>query len=278
MKQTLINFFSNSGVQTALFKILYVVIVIGVTRLLVRFLNKTLKKIFKNKELDQKQKTLFPIVKNAFKFLIYFIAFCFLLEILGISTTPFLAIASAMSVAIGFGAQQLVKDLISGFFILVEDQFKVNDVISVEDVTGTVEEISFRTTKLRNGLDGELYIIPNGEIKIVKNKTKDFMNAVVDIPIPYEVDVDRVLEILNDEFKNYSKPGITYSRLEVVGITSYNEFSYGVRVSCKTAVGKKWEIEMELRRRIKKALEKEGIDIAYQTMRVELNENEKKSA
>ena len=167
-----------------------------------------------------------------------------------------------------FGAQQLVKDVINGFFILSENQFNVGDVVSLSDVTGTVEDITLRTTRLRNGTDGKVYIIPNGEIKMVTNMSKEYMFAVVNVPVPYDKDLDTILEVLNDTVKHYQNPGSIMQTPVVQGVTEYEESSLNIRITCKTYVGKNWAVERDLRRVIIYALEAHGISLPFPTRTV----------
>ncbi|MGY6079472.1 mechanosensitive ion channel family protein [Erysipelothrix rhusiopathiae] len=235
---------------------------------IVRVIRRSLIKIENKVPLGKQQRTVYPIISRTLVYVVYFIAFIIILETIGLDTKPILAVTSIGSVAVGFGAQQLVKDVINGFSILSENQFNVGDVVSLSDVTGTVEDITLRTTRLRNGTDGKVYIIPNGEIKMVTNMSKEYMFAVVNVPVPYDKDLDTILEVLNDTVKHYQNPGSIMQAPVVQGVTEYEESSLNIRITCKTYVGKNWAVERDLRRVIIYALEAHDISLPFPTRTV----------
>lgn len=177
---------------------------------------------------------------------------------------PILGGAAILGLAVSFGAQSLVKDVITGFFMLIEDQFAVGDVIQVAGLGGVVEEISLRVVKLRD-LDGNLHIIPNGEIKAVTNSTRGWSRAVVDIAVAYDSDIDRVLEVVADETRRFADEDRWASLLdgppEVTGVESLAENKVVVRALLRTSPGQHWAVAREFRRRIKIRLDAEGIEI-----------------
>ena len=150
---------------------------------------------FKFKMEDKKASTLAIILKSIAKYLLYFIGIVPILEIFGINPSSILATAGIGGLAIGFGAQNLVKDVITGFFILFEDQYAVGDYIKTGEFDGIVEEIGLRVTKIR-AFSGELYIIPNGNIQSVTNKCRGAMRAWVNVSIAYEEDIDNAIKVL----------------------------------------------------------------------------------
>ena len=177
---------------------------------------------------------------------------------------PILGGAAILGLAVSFGAQSLVKDVITGFFMLIEDQFAVGDVIQVAGLGGVVEEISLRVVKLRD-LDGNLHIIPNGEIKAVTNSTRGWSRAVVDVAVAYDSDIDRVLEVVADETRRFADEDRWASLLdgppEVTGVESLAENKVVVRALLRTWPGQHWAVAREFRRRIKIRLDAEGIEI-----------------
>lgn len=214
---------------------------------------------------ERKSKTLNTVAQSIFKYIIYFFVFCHILTKLGIDVTSLIAVAGVGSVAIAFGAQSIVQDLLTGMFILMEDQFGIGDVINIDGLNGTVESISIRTTRIRSA-DGNLHIIPNGQIKALTNMSKGFNRAVVDIGIAYEEDTDRVIAVIQDELSRIFKEKLISGILkepEVLGIISLSESSVDIRISADAEVGENWNIERELRRLIKKRLDKEKIGIPY---------------
>lgn len=221
---------------------------------------------------ERKSKTMITVMQSVSKYLVYFFVFCQILTVFGINITSIIAVASIGSVAVGFGAQNLVQDMISGMFILMEDQYGVGDIISIDALTGTVENITIRTTRLRSA-DGNLHIIPNGQIKIVTNMSKGYNRAVVDIGIAYEENIDHVIKIMQDELENIYKENKISDLLSVpsvLGVVGLSESSVDIRISADSKVGENWRIERELRRLMKLKLDKEGISIPYPQMVVHI--------
>lgn len=184
---------------------------------------------------------------------------------------PLLAGAGIIGLAISFGAQSLVKDFISGFFILFEDQFAVGDVIEAAGKSGVVERMSLRVVALRD-LQGTLHIIPNGEIKVVSNKTRGWSRAAIDVGIAYDADIDQALDVLRDEVGRFSADPAWKGRLEgpveVPGVESLGDSSVVVRVLARTQPGSQWDVARELRRRLKKRLDTEGLEIPFPQRKV----------
>lgn len=212
---------------------------------------------------ESKQKTLTSLLKSVLKYLTYFVAIVNLLEICGIKTASLLTAAGIGGLAVGFGAQSLVKDIISGFFIIFEDQYNVGDYIEVSQVSGIVEEIGLRITKLRD-FSGELHIIPNGEVSIVSNHSKGSMRAMVDINIAYEEDIDNAIKILEqvcNEVRN--KRSEIIEGPDVLGVTRFGTSEVVITIVAKTIPMQQWSIERELRMAIKNRFDQEGIEIPY---------------
>ncbi len=184
-----------------------------------------------------------------------------------IDIRPILAGAGILGLAISFGAQSLVKDIISGFFILVEDQFVVGDVIEAAGRTGTVERMTLRLVTLRD-LRGVVHMIPNGQLATVSNLTRSWSRAVVDIGVAYEANVDRALEIFRDEAGRMHEDPAWHTRLlgapDVVGVDQLGDSGVVLRTLIRTAPGQQWEAAREFRRRMKNRLDEEGIEIPFQ--------------
>ncbi|HEY9854828.1 MAG TPA: mechanosensitive ion channel family protein, partial [Stenomitos sp.] len=195
---------------------------------------------------------------------ILFAATLSLLSAVGINITPILASAGVVGLAVGFGAQSLVKDVITGFFILLEDQYGVGDVVKINDKSGLVEKMNLRITQLRN-LSGELITIPNGQVSIVSNQSKEWARALLEIGVAYEADIDHVLKVMVDEGSRLHAewPDKVLEEPEVNGIQSFGDSSIQLRVVMKTAPLKQWEVASEWRRRVKFAFDREGISIPY---------------
>ena len=190
-----------------------------------------------------------------------------------INIAPILAGAGILGLAISFGAQSLVRDIISGFFILLENQFAVGDVIDAAGKSGVVERMTMRVVVLRD-LDGAMHIIPNGEIKVVSNKTRGWARAVVDVAIPYTEDVDRVLNVVRDEAAQFSTDpvwGLQFDGpVEVLGIEELRDTSVVIRTLLKTQPGSQWNVAREFRRRLKNRFDRETVESPFQQRRVQV--------
>lgn len=230
------------------------------------------KKILNTEGRDAKQKTIFPIINDVVNALIYFFAFCIVLEIFGVSTTPIWTVASAVSVAIGFGAQQVVKDIFSGFLIILEDQYSVGDIIEINGKMGEVEQVLLRTTIIRDGVDGSVHIVSNGEIRVVTNLSKNYMIAVVDLPVSYEQDIDPLLDTIKGLAKQYPHNQSLFERVNVLGVREFADRSLSIRITCKTRVGENWAVERDLRRYFKHELNKLGIELPFAPIYVKQDE------
>jgi len=183
-----------------------------------------------------------------------------------IDIAPLLTGLGVFGLAISFGAQSLVKDVISGAFILIEGQFGIGDVIRVGDVAGMVERITLRTTVLRD-IEGAVHILPNGEINRVSNLTKAWSRAVLDVPVSLREDVDRVMEVLRGiGAELYADPEwrpLLLEHPEVLGIQRFTTHTADIRMIAKTLPLKQWDVARELRRRILHRFAEEGIAIPF---------------
>ncbi|HRP09286.1 MAG TPA: mechanosensitive ion channel family protein, partial [Gemmatimonadales bacterium] len=184
---------------------------------------------------------------------------------------PLLAGAGIIGLAISFGAQSLVKDVIAGFFILFEHQFDIGDVIEVAGKSGTVERMSLRVVMLRD-LSGTLHTIPNGQITTVSNQTRGWSRAVVDLDIDYSDDVERALEVLRDEVRLFAADQRWSARLdgapEVIGLQGLGNDAATIRVLLRTHPGRQWEVGREFRLRAKRRLDREGFSAPTATRSV----------
>jgi small conductance mechanosensitive channel len=188
-----------------------------------------------------------------------------------INIAPVLAGAGILGLAISFGAQSLVRDFISGFFILLENQFAVGDVIEAAGKSGVVEKMTLRVVVLRD-LEGTMHVIPNGQITVVSNKTRGWARAVVDISVPYTEDVDRALSVVRDEAAQFSTDKSWGLQLdgpvEVPGVESMTDSSLSIRTLLKTQPGSQWNVAREFRRRLINRFTKESIESPFQQRRV----------
>lgn len=180
--------------------------------------------------------------------------------------TPLLAGAGIIGLAISFGSQSLVKDVIAGFFILMERQFDVGDVVQLAGKSGAVERMSLRMVMLRD-VDGSVHVIPNGQIATVTNQTRGWSRAIIDIGVAYGSDVDAALEVLASEAKAFAAEPIWAPKLdgrpEVLGVLELRDSAVILRVQFRTRPGKHWEVGREYRRRAIIRFDREGIEIPY---------------
>ncbi len=210
---------------------------------------------------NRREQTLSKLLKNVLVYLLSFIVIVMILDTFGVPVSTLLAGAGVAGLAIGFGAQSLVKDVISGFFIIFEDQFSVGDYILINNLEGTVEEIGLRTTKVQSWT-GEQHIIPNGDISMVTNYSIHNGISVVEINVPYENDIKQV-EILLDEIiaglpnKYEEFVGIP----EINGVTNLELSNFVIRVIAETLPGSQWAGERIIRKEVKDQLFQEGIEI-----------------
>jgi small-conductance mechanosensitive channel len=215
---------------------------------------------------EQRAVTLAGVFKGVSKIVIVLVAGLTILGILGINTAPLIAGASVAGLAISFGAQNLIRDFISGFFILLENQYRVGDVIRAAGVSGQVEDMNLRITVLRD-LEGVAHFIPNGEIKVVSNLAKEWSRAVVNVGVAYKENLDRVVSVLNTVGQELTKDPIFGQGIleppQVLGVENFGDSQVTLRMVTKTRPLKQWETARELRKRIKAAFDREGIEMPY---------------
>jgi small conductance mechanosensitive channel len=222
---------------------------------------------------EQRAETLRHIIRSVVKFaLIIFIGLTISSE-LGFDMGPLLASVGIVGVAIGFGAQSLVKDVISGFFILLEDQYGVGDVIKIGEHSGMVEHMSLRATVLRN-LEGQVHVIPNGSIQSVTVMTKEWARAVLDVTISYSEDLEnvfRVLERIGDSLHQDWPDRIT-EKPSILGIEELGPAGIKIRSVAKTLPLQRIDVMREWRRRIKEEFERQGIQFPVQQQTIVIQE------
>lgn len=209
------------------------------------------------------RETLRSLVISVFNYTMYFILITVVLGIFGVNVTSMVAVAGVGGIAIGFGAQTLIKDVISGIFLWMEGNITVGDIVEVNGLSGEVEAIAIRTTTIRN-YSGNLYVIPNGDIRTVTNMTRSYKRAIVDVRLPYEEKLDRLLGVLTDEMEKATAdvPGLSETP-QVLGILSYEPDAIIVRIAAMCSVKENWNIERELRKRVKERFDEEGIPMPH---------------
>lgn len=248
-----------------------VVVALLLLRLLRTMVQKTIQRVMQRqdkpaRELTLKANTLASVVESLGRMLIITIATMMILTNLGVQIAPLIASAGIAGVAIGLGAQSLIRDFINGFLILLEDQYSVGDVVDINGNSGTVEALDLRRTSLR-AADGTFIIIPNGDIRTVSNMTKDWSRAVIDVDISYEDDVDRVIEILTDLLAGIERDPVLGDSIiapaDILGIQALGPYQVTIRLMVKTRPSEQWRVTRELRRRIVLALRGAGISVPY---------------
>ncbi len=256
--------------MSTLFKITAIIIIaLLLTNLIRRAINLFGYEIAKNSR-DQDAVTRANTLGRVFRYIasvtIYLIAFMLILSELKINIAPILGAAGIVGVAIGFGAQSLVKDYVGGLFILIEDQIRQGDSIKIEGYEGTVEEITLRYVRLRD-YDGFVHFIPNGQIRIVTNMGRDFSYATFDIALGYEVNLDKAIKLMQETCEKLRK-SITYkakvlSDIEISGVDRLNESNLVIKARIKTQAMEHSNIKREYLRLMKQAFQKAKIKPAY---------------
>ena len=212
----------------------------------------------------QRAKTMGDLLKSVLTGLLIAVFGTMMLSEIGVNIAPIIASAGIIGIALGFGAQSLVKDFLSGIFMIFEDQYGVGDVVDVGEASGTVEAVSLRVTRLRD-LNGTVWYVPNGEILRVGNMSQNWSRAVVDVAVAYTEDVARVTrvlkEIAHDLWEDEDFHDIIIEEPEVTGVEVLGPESLTLRVLLKTAPMEQWGVARELRQRVKARFDHEGIEI-----------------
>ena len=218
---------------------------------------------------ERRGKTISQLLRSVGRVVVFSIALLLTFNVF-IDIGPILAGAGILGLAVSFGAQSLVKDVISGFFILFENQFAIGDVIEVAGKSGLVEKMTLRVVQLRDA-EGAMHVVPNGEIKVVSNLTRGWSRAVVDVGVPYDENVDRALEVLRDEAAQFSTDKTWGAQLdgpvEVLGVESLRDL-ITIRTMLRTQPGSQWNVAREFRRRIKNRFDRENLEMPMPQRRV----------
>ncbi len=210
--------------------------------------------------------TVWVLVRRILLIVVSVVVLLTLLAWWNIPIGPFLAVGGVVGVAVGFGAQDLIKSIIAGLFIVSENQYSIGDVVRIGQATGTVEDIRLRITVLRD-LEGNVYYVPNGSIDITANLTQEFASVVIDVGVAYGEDVDRVIAVLGDELGAFHGDEewntVMLEEPVILGVNNLGDFAVDVRVQLKVFADLRWQVKRELLRRIKKRLDAEGIEIPF---------------
>jgi small-conductance mechanosensitive channel len=215
---------------------------------------------------EQRAYALGSVLRSITALVIYSMALIMALAEFGISLGPLIAGAGVIGIALGFGAQSLVRDFLSGIFMLVEDQFGVGDVIDVGEASGVVEEVKLRTTRIRD-VNGTVWHIPNGEIRRIGNKSQQWARAVLDIGVAYDTDLGHAAEVIKRVADEVWHENLEHATVleepEIWGVESFGDSSIAIRLVVKVEPGEQWATAREIRRRLKAAFDEEGIEIPF---------------
>lgn len=264
------NFFSPEKLGIYLVALVKIGFVLLITKLVMRFAKFFISKVFQEPEIKgsdynlRRVQTLKSLTISITHYVIYFLAGITILEIFQFPVTSLLAGAGIFGLAVGFGTQGLIKDVISGFFILFEAQFSVGDHVKVGDIEGIVLEIGLKSTKIKS-FAGQIHIVPNGQISIVTNFiATDSMRVMFDVGVAYEEDLERVIKVLEEICQEYGteNPKLVEGP-KVLGIQELGEYAVSIRLLAKTVPLEQWGVERELKLKIKQAFDEQDIEIPY---------------
>ncbi|WPC41906.1 mechanosensitive ion channel family protein [Clostridium sp. JS66] len=262
-KQSIYNFGLNMVKVIVILVFMYLIIKIG-NGIINRYVSK--QKNFKFSLDDKKAKTVGAVLKSILRYSVYFFGVFGIIEVL--FNKIGLTFAGIGGVALGFGAQSLIKDVINGFFILFEDQFTVGDYINVDDKGGIVESMELRVTKIRD-FNGDLHIIPNGLITKVTNHSRGNIRIMVDVDVSHDEDLDRAIRIISDLCDRFKAENECVTEgPKVLGISALKEDRITIRVAGKSKPMTQWDAEMKLRKEIRDVLNSANIKIPYAKVKV----------
>lgn len=243
-----------------------------VKRIIVVFIKRLVNRIvspngYSSKEATKKRRdTLNRIFLVSVNTIISVLAIMMILQEFGLEIAPFLAAAGIAGLALGFGGQYLIRDLISGLFIITENQYRIGDFVCFDGTCGTVQDISLRMTTLRD-LDGVVHYIPHGEIKKVSNSAKDFSRINLDIGVSYNANLEKVIEVINkvgiELFQDSRWKDVIIKAPQFLRVNDFADSAVMIKILGETKPLYQWEVTGELRKRLKFAFDKEGIEIPF---------------
>lgn len=237
------------------------------------FLEKAIRKLIKPDQVvkdpgaeKKREDTLIKIFSSTFKAIIWAIAILMILPEFGIDISGIFLGAGIIGVAVGFGAQYVIRDFLAGLFIMLENQYRVGDVVQLAGVGGKVEDITLRRTMVRD-LEGVVHYIPNGEIKVASNQSQEYSRVYLKIGVAYKESIDKVFEIINQTAQKMAQDEQWKRAIietpKVLGVDEFSDSAVIVGVLGETIPLKQWEVSRELRKRIKEAFDRENIEIPF---------------
>lgn len=251
-------FITTNGNISLVGKIVWSIVIAFFAIVLVKFLDRIINKRLIDETIAKSNSrvgTAVTVANSFAKVFVYVFAILFILDIMGVNTRSILAVAGIGGLTIAFAAQSIVKDVINGAFLLFENQFDIGDWVEIKGKTGTVMGMGLRTTKLQD-FAGQVHMIPNGQIDIVTNHSKNNMKAVVDIGLKSTVEVNEVLKLLEDSFEDDK---IFVSKPVILGLIKVDDFSYTVRITAIARPGNQWEAERLIRKQVLSILQKNNL-------------------
>ncbi len=266
---------SMGGAATTLLRVTLIIVaawvLIAVLQRAIRTLRERIASRMDDRESAKRAETLGRVFRYLASVVVSLIAIMLVLAELGVSVAPILGAAGVVGLAIGFGAQSLVKDFFTGFFILLENQIRQGDVVKLGDHAGMVEVVTLRYVQLRD-YDGNVHYVPNGHISTVINMTRGFSNAVMDIGVAYRENVDEVMAVMRKVAVELQKdPAFQLkilAELEIAGVESLADSAVVIRCRFRTLPLEQWGVKREYLRRVKAAFDEHGIEIPYPHMTV----------
>jgi small-conductance mechanosensitive channel len=266
---TVVNWLIDHGIHILIIAVVVAVLWFALSKFLAPIVRRTVARTgYKESTngLEKRTNTLLSIFKGMGRVFIVIVAIIMVLDEVGVPVAPVLAGFGIVGIAIGFGAQYLIRDLIAGIFIILENQYRVGDVARVADVAGLVEEVTLRKTVLRD-LDGIVHHVPNGEIRIASNFTRHFSRVNLNISVGYGTDLDHAISVINRvgkelaEDENWRK--IIKSPPQVLRVDNLGDSGIDIKILGDVEPIRQWDVMGELRLRLKKTFDAEGIEIPW---------------
>lgn len=260
-----------SNIIDKIFRVIIIIIIMNITiklgnKIINLFVKRQIKSNTRFKMDSQKAKTVGTVLKSVLKYSTYFLGIALIIGELFSNLS--VAVAGIGTFTVGLASQNLIKDIINGFFILFEDHFGIGDHVTLGEFSGIVDSIGIRTTKIRD-FNGDIHLIPNGSITTVTNHSRGNMRFMVDVDIAYEEDVDKAISAIKKVCLEFQKNNSDVTdTIDVIGITSITSSSVTIRVVGKSKPLSQWKMERDLRRLIKLELDKEEIKIPYTKTRI----------
>ncbi|HEY93548.1 MAG TPA: mechanosensitive ion channel family protein [Dehalococcoidia bacterium] len=258
----------HHGIKILIILIIGIILWYLIRRLIPPLVNRTVEKAKgeSKKGLEKRTNTLVGVLIGISRVIIVIVVLLMILTEVGVPIGPMLAGFGIAGVAVGFGAQYLVRDLIAGIFILWENQYRIGDVAKVTDVIGTVEDVTLRKTVLRD-VDGIVHHVPNGEIRVASNYTRHFSRVNLDISVSYDTDLDYAMEVIDRIGEEIFADGKWHDRLitppKSIRVNKLGDSGIDIKVMCDVKPSEQWATMGEIRLRLKKAFDAEGIEIPW---------------